>query len=183
MEADSSRFGFGEQGLHGRSTRDPGSLGHAIEYSVNAGRSMSVPRQALELTSVEKDVDRLGRHGCRRGHGARGHALLSHDGREIAAGHAVVVAVDGAAVGVGEVGRNDLDSIALREVWLDCGQKRNHRGHEVRSGHGRSQPDGLVARNIERISKRLPKLTLQRGSPITGSSSMDSLQLQGYSFS
>ena len=31
---------------------------------------MSVPRQALEFTSVEKDVDRLGRHGCRRGHGA-----------------------------------------------------------------------------------------------------------------
>ncbi len=59
---------------------------------------MSVPRQALEFTSVEKDVDRLGLYGFRRGHGARGHAVLGHDRHVIAAGHAVVVAIDGAAV-------------------------------------------------------------------------------------
>ena len=47
--------------------------------------------------------------------------MLGHDRHVIAAGHAVVVAV-GAAVDVGEVGRVDLDSIALREVWLDCGR-------------------------------------------------------------
>ena len=83
----------------------------------------------------------------RQGHRAEGHAASAEGRHEIAAGLAVVVAVDGAAVGVGEVGRNDLESIALREVRLGRGQQRNRRGLGVRSGHGRSQADGPVARD------------------------------------
>ena len=59
----------------------------------------------------------------RQGHRAEGHAASAEGRHEIAAGLAVVVAVDGAAVGVGEVGRNDLESIALREVRLGRGQQ------------------------------------------------------------
>ncbi len=67
-----------------------------------------------QLVPLDRGIDGPGHHGGRGGDGGWGHAVLGHDCHVIAAGHAVVVAVEGAAVGVGEVGCNDLDSICER---------------------------------------------------------------------
>jgi hypothetical protein len=54
--------------------------------------------ELADLARVDHGVDGPGHHGGRGGDGGCGHAVFGHDGHVIAAGHAVVVAVDGAAV-------------------------------------------------------------------------------------
>ena len=70
-------------------------------------------------------VDRLGRQSRGRCEAADRHATLGQEGHEIAAWLAVVVAVEGTAVDVGQLRCRDPELLRLRKVELASGEERH----------------------------------------------------------
>ncbi len=59
----------------------------------------------------------------------------------------IVIAIKSAAQRIGDVCRDDLERISLRQIRLGRRHERDRRRHRARSGQGRGQLDGLVGRD------------------------------------
>jgi hypothetical protein len=81
---------------------------------------------AANEQSVDCDWDCGGwRETSRQRQRVGGHPSSAEVYGVITAGLAVVGAAQGAAEGAGDAGRNDLEPVGLREVWLRCRHEHN----------------------------------------------------------